>query len=183
MELFEIRNNRAFPTIHSLIIEPFKTIWATDTTEEKSHAVRLFSYVELLCNPRKSNPFMGYSEEARPARVKKEIYGNENYGTTNFMILATAKYKELLKDSSPTYDLFNSALNAKDKLVDFLNNFDLNERTQGGTAVIKPADITRALKEIPDVAKSILATRDKVQTELIEETKTRNKREIGQYER
>lgn len=183
MELFEIRNNRAFPSVHALMIEPFKTIWEKDTDPEKANAVKLFSYVELVCNPRKSNPFMGYSEDKRPAKVKKEIYGDENKATTDFMILATAKYKELLTESSPTYELFDSGLNAKDKLVEFLNNFDLSERTNGGTAVLKPADITKALKEIPDVAKSIISMRDKVQTELIEDAKTRNQREIGQYEK
>lgn len=183
MDLFEIINGRAFPTPHALLIEPFKTIWEKDTTVEKGHAIKLFSYVELLCSPRKSNPFLGYSEDIRPKKVKREVYGTEDYHTTEFMILAVAKYKELLSNASPTYGLFTSALNAKDKLIEFLDNFDLAERTQGGTAVLKPADITKALKEIPDVAKSIVAMRDKVNTEVIEEAKTRNQREIGEYER
>lgn len=183
MELFELINGRAFPSAHVLLIEPFKTIWEKDTTAEKANAIKVFSYVELVCSPKKSNPFIGYSEDKRPGKVKAEIFGREDYPTTEFMTLATIKYKELLADSSPTYSLFTSALNAKDKLIEFLDNFDLGERTQGGTAVLKPADITKALKEIPDVAKSIITMRDKVTTEIIEDTKTRNQREVGQYER
>jgi hypothetical protein len=180
--LFEIVNKRVVPTVHALMIEPFKSIWEADPTPEKSNAIKLFSYTEFVCSPKKSNPFIGYSEEVRPRKVKKEIYGDENYRTTDFMILCVAKYKEILEEGSPTYVLFNAALNAKDKLVHFLNNFSLEERTNAGTAVIKPADVTRALKEIPDVAKSILASREKVHAELLEDSKTRNQREIRQYE-
>lgn len=183
MDLFELNNGRAFPSAHALLIEPFKTIWARDTTIEKGNAIRLFTYVELVCSPKKSNPYLGYAEDIRPSKVKKEVYGNPDKEDTDFMILAVVKYKELLADASPTYTLLNAGLNAKDKLVTFLENFDLGERTQGGTAVLKPADITKALKEIPDVAKSINSMRDKVHTELIEEAKTRNQREVGQYER
>lgn len=183
MDLFEIINGKAFPTVHALMIEPFKTIWEKDPTAEKGHAIKVFTYIELCCSPKKSNPFLGYSEDKRPEKVKKEIYGNPDKEDTEFMMLGVLKYKELLAIASPTYSLLTAGLNAKDKLVHFLENFDLSERTQGGTAVIKPADITKALKEIPDVAKSINSMRDKVHTELVEEAKTRNQREVGQYER
>ena len=183
MDLFEIINGKAFPTVHALMIEPFKTIWEKDTTNEKGHAIKVFTYIELCCSPKKSNPFLGYSEEKRPEQVKKEVYGDPDKKDTEFMVLGVLKYKELLAKSSPTYPLLIAGLNAKDELVSYLETFDLGERTQGGTAVIKPADITKALKEIPDVARSINSMIDKVHAELVEEAKTRNQREVGQYER
>lgn len=183
MDLFEVINGRAFPSVHALMIEPFKTIWASDPTPEKGNAIKVFSYIELVCSPKKSNPFFGEKEDIRPSKVKKEIWGDPNKEDTEFMILGAIKYRELLEHASPTYSLLHSALVAKDKLETYLQNFDLNERTQSGTAVIKPRDITSALKEIPDTAKGIVAMREKVQQELIEEAKTRNQREIGDYER
>lgn len=180
--LFEVVNRRAVPSVHALLIEPFKTIWESDTTPEKTNATKLFTYFEFVCSPKKSNPFIGYAEEIRPKKVKKEVYGDENYRTTDFMILGVAKYKQLINEASPTNVLFDAALNAKDKLVNYLNTVNLEERTNAGTAVTKPADVTRALKDIPDVAKSILASREKVHSELMEDAKTRNQREIGQYE-
>lgn len=182
MDLFEIINNRAFPSPHALLIHPFKDMWEADTSKEKGNVIKVFTYIELVCSPKKSNPFFGYSEEDRPSRVKKEVFGDENYKTTDFMMQGVIKYKELLEIASPTYPMLTAGLIANDKLKNFLETFDLDERTQGGTAVIKPADITRALKEIPDVAKSIVVMREKVQTELVEEAKTRKDRDIGQYE-
>ena len=183
MDLLEIRNNRVFPTVHALMLEPFKTIWESDTEEQKGNAIKVFSYIEFVCSPKKSNIFLGYEEKKRSARVKKEIYGDENYPTTDFMMRGVLRYKQALEESSPTYPLLISGLNAKDKLISFLDTFDLEERTNSGTAVLKPADITRALKEIPEVAKAIQAMREKVHSELEEAAKTRNQREVGDYER
>lgn len=183
MDLFIVENNRAFPSPHALLIQPFKEIWEADPTEDKTHAIKVFSYIELVCSPKKSNPFFGYSEEDRPAKVKKEVYGDENYHTTDFMIKGVERYVELLNNASPTYSLLNASLLAKDSLVAYLESVDLDERTRGGIAVTKPADVTKALKEVPDVAKSIETMRGKVQGELLEDAKTRNQREIGQYER
>lgn len=186
MDLFELNNGRAFPSVHALLIEPFKTIWETDETKEKGNAILLFSYIELMCSPKRSNPFFGYSENVRPSKVKKEVYKDENYPDTMFMISGLAAYKELLANSSPSFDLLNSGLMAKDALVKFLNDTEslLAERNlKSGAAIFKPADITNALTKIGAVTKELEAARDKVGEELKEASKTRGQREIGLYER
>lgn len=183
MELFEVTNSRAFPSAHALLIEPFKTIWEADDTQDKGRAIKVFSYIELLCSPKKSNPFFGYAENIRSARVKKEVFKNENYPDTGFMIQGVIRYKELLDESSPTYSLLITSLMTKDKLENFLRGFEPSTRNMSGTLVLKPKDITSALKEIPDVAKAIETQLEKVNQEIEEASKTRNKREIGMYER
>lgn len=182
MELFEIRDGGVFPTAHSLLIHPFSEIWESDPDEKKGNATKVFKYIELVCSPRKTNPFRGYSEEERPSKVKKEVWGDENKQTTDYMIRGVAKYKELLLRYSPTYDLLIAALKARDALVDFLNSVDLSDTTESGAMKLKPKDVTSAMKEIPDVTKSIYLLFEKVEVEL-NESKTRNDREIGDYER
>lgn len=181
--IFELINGKAIPTVHALLIEPFKTIWRLDTTSDKENAIRVFSYIELMCSPKKSNPFSGFDEAQRGSKVKQEVFGDANKRDTSFMITGIQKYKELLQNCSPSYSLLIGALVAKEKLQAYLETFNLTERTKAGTAVIKPRDITSALKEIPDVAKGLETTILKVQMEIDESTKTRNQREIGQYER
>lgn len=183
MDLFELNNNRAFPSAHALLIDPFKTIWERDSDHNKANAIRLFSLVELVCSPKRSNPFGGVSEDKRMAKVKKEVYGDENYRTTDWMILAIGKYRELLLIDSPSYDLYDAAINGKEKLVNFLREFDLNEKTNAGGLILKPKDITSALTDINRVAKELEEGRTKVNSELIEAAKTRGQREIGDYER
>lgn len=183
MDLFELNNNIAFPSVHALLIEPFKSIWEADNSKSKENAIKVFTYIELVCSPKKSNPFFGYSEVERPGKVKKEVFNDENYYTTDFMMQGVMKYNELLEIASPTYSLFISSLAAAEELKENLKSIDLGERTNAGTAVTKPKDITSALKEIPDVMRSLEAMRNKVHSELAEETKTRNQREINEYER
>lgn len=183
MDLFEVINGKAFPSVHALLIEPFKSIYEMDNSKDKGKAIQVFTYIELVCSPKKSNPFFGYSEDDRPAKVKKEVYGDENYPTTDFMMQGVIKFKELLEVASPTYSLFVASLVAADDLKANLLNIKLDERTNGGAAVTKPRDVTAALREIPDVVKSLETMRNKVNSELLEEAKTRNQREIGAYER
>lgn len=183
MDLFELINGKAFPSIHALMIQPFKGIWEADTSEQKNEAINIFTYVELLCSPKKSNPFYGIAVEDRPSRVKKEVWGDSPPENPSKIMEAVMKYKEMLAIASVSYPLFESSLSAAESLRKNLNNVNLDERTNSGTAVTKPADVTRALKEIPDVIKSLETARAKVNAELIEDTKTRNQREIGQFER
>lgn len=182
-ELFELVNNQVRPSVHALLIEPFKTIWENDESENKEEAYKIFKYIEFMCSPKKSNSFFGYSEEERPIKLKKAIWGDNPPQDGSLIIQGVTVYKEKMTEASVSYSLYNSSLNAAHKLKDYLDSFDLEERTRGGTAVIKPKEITSALKEIPDVIKSIIALKDKVHYELVEETKTRNQRQIGEYER
>lgn len=181
--LFDIVNGELAITEFALMTKPFCDIWDLDTTPKKENAMRLFKYVTLVCSPKKANPFFGIDKRDRPAKVKKMLYGDPNYATTNFMMAATLAYEDYLKESSPTYPLLDSGLNACKTLEDFLNNFDLAERTPSGAMLLKPGDLTKALKELPDVAKGIVTMIEKIQYEMLEDSKTRNQREIGPYER
>jgi len=181
--LWEIVNGVLIVSEHALMIEPFSSIWEADKSEGHSRARQLFKYVELVCSPKKSNPYFGYSEEDRPAKVKKEVYKDEHYPDTDFMIQCIDKYKELLDDYSPSYGLLTSGLVASEKLKNYFNTFNFSERTRTGMMIINPKEVAAALKELPDVAKGVEIARSKVNFELVEESRTRNSRKIGQYER
>lgn len=183
MDLMEVRNNRAFPTVHALMMEPFKTIWETDETLQKEHAIKVFSYTELMCSPKKSNNFYLYKPEVRVKKVLKEIYKDENKPITEWMILCVDKYKEELAKSSPTYELLEAGMKAKDDLIAYFQKINYEERTKAGGLVIKPKDVTDALSRIPILNKELILNRDKVGSELEDAAKTRNAREVGLYER
>jgi len=183
MDLFEITNGRAFPSTHALLIEPFKSIWAKDRTEDKGESIKVFTYIELMCNPKKSNPFFGFDEEVRSLKVKKEVYGDSNQPTTSDMLLGVMAFNTLLENSSVGYSLYLSSMAAANSLKEYLKSINLDERTNGGSAVYKPVDVTRALKEIPEVIKGLRTLREKIHEELTEDAKMRNQREVGDYEK
>ncbi len=183
MELFEMVNGYVVPSVHSLIIQPFKDIWNTDTSSNNIESTKIFTYIELMCSPKKSNPFIGIPEEERSEKVKEEVWKDEDYRITDTIMFAVLKYKELLSIASPSYDLYVSAANAVQKLKAFLDDFDMEDKTRGGTLVLKPKDITSALKDIEDVGKNLELARNRVHSEVIQANKTRNQREINDFER
>lgn len=185
MDLFEVINGVAMPSTHALLIEPFKTIWESDKTKEKGEAIKAFTLIELYCSKKKSNVFSGYSDEVRMQRIKENLYKDGSYEPKNQDLIREGMkvYMEFQYNASPTLSYLQVALNTADKLKEFLESVNLNEKTNGGAAVYKPADITRALKETPDVVKTLETLREKVSQELKEEVKTRNSREIGHFER
>lgn len=183
MDLFELTNNRAFPSIHALMIEPYKTIWEEDETEGKQKSIKWFTYIELLCSPKKSNPFYGYAEEMRSEKVKIEVFNDKDYPIESDLLMATLAYKEHLSFSSPSYELAVAAEVAANKLKMFLTSLNPTDKMPSGALLLKPKDITQALQEIPDTIKSMVEMRAKVHEELLESAKTRNDRKIGAYER
>ena len=183
MDLFTIENGVAKPSEHALLIEPFKNIWAEDKSRIKGEAMKSFTYIELLCSIKKSNPFSGYDEAIRPQKVGKEVYKDEGYQPTDLEKEGIKVYIEFLEEASPTLSFYRASLRAAMELKTFYDTVDLNERTNSGAAVYKPGDITRGLKETAEVIKSLKELEGQVQTEVVEKSKTRGQREIGMFER
>lgn len=178
-----IENGVAKPSVHALLIEPYKTIWESDKSKDKGTAIKSFTYIELNCSMKRSNPFSGYSDVERPSRVGKEVYKDETYKPTELELEGMKIYIDFLNEASPTLSFYKANLAAAEILKTNLNSIDLNERTNGGAAVTKPADVTRALKDAADVIKTLRELETQVQTELVEKTKTRGQRDIGAFER
>lgn len=184
MDLFEIVNGHVFPSVHALMLEPFKSIWNNDDTENKEYSIGIFSYTEFMCSPKKSNTYYKYTDiELREKKVKERIFGDPEYPTNSDMVLCNMEYIEQLKDECISYGLFEDAVAGAEKLRRWCRDFDLNERTPNGATVLKPADINRALKEIPGIMKNLEEARNQIVAELNTASKTRGDRTVGYFER
>lgn len=185
MDIFEIQNEKALPSTYALLIEPFKTIWENDNSKGKENAIKKFTFIELMCSRKKSNPFIGYSEDIRYSKLAENIFGDEFARPTNDELVEQGinVYKQLMYEASPTLSYLEAALESAEKVKEMMRNVDFDERTNGGAAVYKPGDITKALKETNEVVKSLMALKDKVESELMEDAKTRGSRDIGHFER
>lgn len=188
MDLFELVNRHAHPSIHALLIDPFKTIWENDPSKNKEYAIKIFTYVELTCSPKKSNPFHGYGEKVRISKVRKEVFGDEDIQldeeTIKDILACKAKYIILLEESSFGYSMYTTAINAAERLKEFLDTLNPNSRTNAGGLLLKPKDIAMTLQELPNLIKKLREQRDTVLEELSgSSSKTRNSRTINKYER
>jgi hypothetical protein len=188
MDLFTVNNGKVVPSAEALTISPYKDIWAKDTSPEKSEAINVFSYATFLLSPKKSNPFFGYPQgDLKKKKIKHRIWGDENYNSDLYSILeiiqVVESYKLDLENSSPSYGVLIDAIETAHKTRDYLRDVDLGATNLHGTLMLKPKDVTGALKEIPDIIRTLEDTRDRVLSEQKESAKSRNNREIGFFER
>lgn len=184
MDLFEIVNGHIVPTVQALTTEPFKGIWNNDLTEDKEYAMQIFDYVEKLCSPKKSNAFYGIFGEARVLRVKKEVFGHQDYEIDTNILFAVMKYRELLEISCPSYPLLEDSLATAEGVRAYLKTLStsMGSTTNSGALRIKPKEILAALSEVTVVVKRIETLRNEVNSEALAEGKTRGERIPGPYE-
>ena len=178
-----MRDGLVYPSVHALLISPFREIWAQDTGVGKYNTLKKMRYVELLCSPKKTNVFYAYSEDIRPEKVKTEVFGDKDYQIDSDIVKMTIRYKELLSDASPYYQELQVAENALSKLRKFINDFNPNDKTSSGSLVLKPKELALAITGLPDARDSVEKLRSKLIADVEQVTKTRNAREVGDYER
>jgi hypothetical protein len=181
--LFEIRNNKALPTVFALLKTPYKDIWNNDESPDKHKAIQYFTYLDLLLNPRRSNPFYNLPESVRIEKVCSEVFKDPKYSIPSDLMLATIAYKEDLENMAQGYATLTEAENSLYKLQTFLHNLEPSAKTPSGTLLLKPKDIIMASKELPSAIENIRKAKERVIRELDESVaKTINQRTPNKYE-
>lgn len=181
--LFVVENSVAKPTTEALLIEPFSTIWKRDRSENKTQALKEFTYIEFMTSHKKTNPYAGFDEHIKAERLAKDVMKDENYSPDPLVETAMAKLVEFQTEASATYTYYMSSLKGAEKLKKFLNNFDITERNErNGNPIYKPRDITSALKDTSSVLKDLNGLKEKVEQELFETTKTIGNKVINRFE-
>jgi hypothetical protein len=179
--LFVVENKIAKPNTETLLISPFKEIWERDKDSNKAMALRELTFIEFMTSRKKTNPYAGYDEEVRYKVLMETM--PENWGMDNLVEQGLARIIEFQKNASPTFRYYMSALSAAEKMRDFFDEFDINERNErNGNPIYKPADITRAIKDTNGVLTDLNKMKDQVEQELFEQTKTKGNKEINPFE-
>lgn len=182
MNIFIIESNIAKPTVEILLVPIFNSIWTRDNSSMKETAIKEFTYIEFMVSPKKTNPYSGYKEEVRGQKIANDIFRGQVYTPDYLVDEAIQWYNKHLEESSPSMAFLNAAKSAANKLIDFLNNFDMDERTRTGTPIYKPKDITSALNDTPATIKSLNDLTEKVQQELFDINKTRANKDTNYFE-
>jgi len=193
MEILIVQETRVAITPQALVIYPFKNIWADN---EEGVAIQKLSFIEFMCSHKKSNPFVGYEEEANdPARRRDiNICNSISPNGTGEELLQLMKedelvtiaiqvYRKLESEESVSLEFYEASVAAARKMIDFFTTFDLSEVNDKGYLLYKPADITRALKDSSEILKILGGLKDKVAQELFESAKGKAGREINHFEK
>ncbi len=179
--LFVVENGIAKPNTETLLIEPFSTIWSRDKSPDKETATKEFTFMEFMMSKKKTNPYAGYDDKLRHDRLMETM--PDKWKEDGLVKRGMIKIKDFQTEASETYQYYLAVKAGAEKMRDFFNNFDINERNEkNGSPVYKPAEITRALNDTDKVLQNIHTMKEKVEQELFEQTKTRGNKTINIFE-
>ena len=180
--LFEVENNVAKPTEEALLIEPFKTIWEKDKSKDKTEAIKKFTFIELFTSKKKTNPYAGYKDEDRAAKLKEMLWKNPNKKLDKLTIQGVEKLKEFQTKASPSYSFYEAALEAARKTEDFFRTFDYHKTDKYGKPIYNPNFIVSAVEKTSRVLSALQDMREKVEAELFKADKFKGDEDINPLE-
>lgn len=180
--LFKIQGKIVVPNPETLLISPFKEIWERDTTEKKVVATQELTYIEFIGSALKSNPYKDYEEEVKIVKVTEDIIKEKDWEPDDLVLSGISKVKEFQTEGSLSYQYWVGSKRAAEKILEFFNSFDMDERNLKTNAPIyKPGDITRAIKDASQTLESLNTLKKKVEEELYETSRNRADKEVSPF--
>ena len=149
------------------LIDEFKTIIKRD----KDRADREFTYIYLAIDWK--SPYNGYSEQERHEAALQDAHITEEEWNDPDFRAACRKYRAL-QESNRYVRLLKSAELVTDKIVDYFNNVDLEERDeQTGKYVNKVSDIQKAMENAAKQIEVLKQIESLVKKEITEQSTIR----------
>lgn len=161
MRLLELSNNYPTVTAEALMIPEFAALWKRDKNKNKDNAKTEIAYIYFILDFK--SPYLAYSNEERESVIKKDLFKNENWKPDKEISDAMHKYTEMME--TPVTRMLKSAFKGVDKLQEFLDNVDLDERTRSGGVVFKAGEVSKTIGDLDKVASSVKGLMDKAYQE------------------
>lgn len=149
------------------LIDEFRTLIKRD----KDRADREFTYIYLAIDWK--SPYSGYSEQERHQAALQDAHITENEFNDPQFRAACRKYRAL-QESNRYVRLLKSAELVTDKIVDYFNNIDLEERDeQSGKYINKVSDIQKAMENASKQIEVLKQIESLVKKEITEQSTIR----------
>ena len=169
MKLVKIVNYKLEVEDELLLLKPFRELYKTDKTKDKSKFIDFLTIVYYTYDPRSDYNYI-INEELRLKEVcdsnglKVPTFNKTEQDCINL-------YKELTNTIST--ELLKSTKIAIDKVRLFLETVDLNQLDDKGKPVYTINSITSAIKQVPVLAKEVKEAEKQITKELEEQARAR----------
>ena len=169
--MFDIKGNKISLATEDLAIPPFREHYNKAT--DKSLAVKEIEYIIWLY--KWNTPYEAYPIEQRASIVAKDVFKDEKY-------VPTAEVKELAKrfnefQETPGTRLLSASQSAAEGLI-----AALNEYSQGNMDIDTAIKVTRILKDVGNIVKSLDIAMKQAKAEQLETGRVKGGGVIGRYE-
>lgn len=169
--MFDIKGDKISLNTEDLAIPPFREHY--NNARDKSLALKEIEYVIWL--NKWNTPYEAYPVDKRAAVVGKDVFKDEKY-------VPTAEVKELAKrfrefQETPGTRLLNASQTAAEGLIAALNDY-----SQGNMDIDTAIKVTRILKDVGNIVKSLDIAMKQARAEQLETGRIKGGGVIGLYE-
>ena len=173
MKLFDIIGGKVVIHSDALGIPCFKKVWDADKPDEE-HATKVISYIVLM-NKWNSPYVQSMEADSREERLKKEIFGDENYQFTAEEISCENDYKSLCYTRTlEMLDNMRLKLDSISKYYKESLDDTLDEK--------KIKDLLAGMTSVGNVLKSIDTLENMVKSEEVAMGKVKGDAKVNPYE-
>lgn len=169
--MFDIQGSKIKLNTEDLAVPPFKEHY--NTAKDKEQALKEIEYIVWLY--KWNTPYEAYPEKERASIVAKDVFKDENY-------IPSVSVKELAKrfqefQQTPSTRLLASSQSAAEGLIETLNQY-----SEGNMDIDTALKITRILKDVSSVVKSLDIAMKQAKAEQMESGKVKGGGIIGRFE-
>lgn len=169
--MFDIKGDKISLSTEDLAIPPFKDYF--NGAKDKGLALKEIEYIVWLY--KWNTPYEAYPEKERAQRVAKDVFKDEKY-------TPSAEVKELAKrfqefQETPSTRLLSASQSAAEGLITALNEY-----SSAAMDIDTAIKVTRILKDVGNIVKSLDVAMKQAKAEQIESGRIKGGGILGLYE-
>ena len=169
--MFDIKGNKISLSTEDLAIPPFKAHY-NDATD-KSLALKDIEYIVWLY--KWNSPYTAYPEQERAQRVAKDVFEDEKYTPSAEVQQLAERFVEF--QETPGTRLLTASQTAAEGLINALNDY-----SRGSMDIDTAIKVTRILKDVGNIVKSLDIAMKQAKAEQLETGRVKGGGVIGLYE-
>lgn len=169
--MFDIKGDKISLSVDELAIPPFKDHFNSAT--DKQQALKEIEFI--VWRYRWNTPYVAYPENERTQRVAKDVFNDNNYTPTAEVQELAKRFNEF--QETPGTRLLSASQTAAEGLI-----AALNEYSTGAMDIDTAIKVTRILKDVGNIVKSLDIAMKQAKAEQIETGRVKGGGTIGLYE-
>lgn len=169
--MFDIKGDKISLNIEDLAIPPFKDYF--NQAKDKAQAIKEIEFI--IWRYRWNTPYEAYPENERTRRVAKDVFKDENYKPTAEVEWLAKRFNEF--QETPGTRLLTASQTAAEGLINALNEY-----SQVAMDIDTAIKVTRILKDVGSIVKSLDIAMKQARAEQLETGRIKGGGVIGLYE-
>ena len=169
--MFDIKGDKISLTADSLAIPPFREHY--ENAKDKSQALKEIEYIIWLY--KWNTPYEAYPIDRRPLVVAKDVFKDENYKPSDEVKELAKRFNEF--QETPGTRLLTASQTAAEGLIAALNDY-----SRGLMDIDTAIKVTRILKDVGNIVKSLDIAMKQAKAEQVESGRIKGGGIIGLYE-